>query len=61
MDPHGLFCGETPLGLCGSGRVRVVEFSYYATVAIGIAVVRMFRSHVTEDSPQTDWYLKIRH
>ena len=27
-DPHGLFCGETPLGPCGSGRVRVVEFSY---------------------------------
>ena len=29
---HGLFCGETPLGLCGSVRVRVrvrvVEFSY---------------------------------
>ena len=22
------FCGETPLGPCGSGRVRVVEFSY---------------------------------
>jgi len=29
-DPHGLFCGETPLGPCGSGRVRVVEFSYMA-------------------------------
>ena len=41
MDPHGLFCGETPLGPCGSptksvrvragpvgsGRARVVEFS----------------------------------
>jgi len=27
-DPHGLFCGEIPLGPCGSGRVRVVEFSY---------------------------------
>ena len=27
-DPHGLFCGETPLGPCGSGRARVVEFSY---------------------------------
>ena len=30
-DPHGLFCGETPLGPCGSPtksvRVRVVEFS----------------------------------
>jgi len=30
---HGLFCGETPLGPCGSVRVRVrvrvVEFSYY--------------------------------
>jgi len=24
-------CGETPLGPCGSGRVRVVEFSYYQT------------------------------
>ena len=37
---HGLFCGETPLGPCGSvspqkspcrARVRVVEFSYYST------------------------------
>ena len=31
-DPHGpartFFCGETQLGPCGSGRVRVVEFSY---------------------------------
>jgi len=34
-DPTGpartrtdFFCGETPLGPCGSGRVRVVEFSY---------------------------------
>ena len=40
-DPHGLFCGETPLGPCGSptksvrvrsgprgsGRAHVVEFS----------------------------------
>ena len=25
------FCGETPLGPCGSGRVRVVEFSSYPT------------------------------
>ena len=23
------FCGETPLGPCGSSRVRVVEFSFY--------------------------------
>jgi len=33
---HGLFCGETPLGPCGSVRVRVrvrvVEFSYNAAV-----------------------------
>jgi len=32
-DPHGLSCDpglrETPLGPCGSGRARVVEFSYY--------------------------------
>jgi len=34
-DPTGpartrtdFFCGETPLGPCGSGRVRVVEFSF---------------------------------
>jgi len=25
------FCGETPLGPCGYGRVRVVEFSSYST------------------------------
>ena len=31
-DPHGLFCGETPLGPCWSGRVRVVEFSDYETL-----------------------------
>ena len=31
-DPHGLFCGETPLGPCGSGRVRVVEFSSSPTM-----------------------------
>ena len=35
-DPHGFFCGETPLGPCGSPtksvRVRVVEFSYKATI-----------------------------
>jgi len=30
-DPHGLFCGETPLDPCRSGRVRAVEFSYYET------------------------------
>ena len=41
-DPHGLFCGETPLGPCGSPtkcvrvrsdpcRARVVEFSSYPT------------------------------
>ena len=37
-DPTGpartrtdFFCGETPLGPCGSGRVRVVEFSFYCT------------------------------
>ena len=35
-DPTGpertrtdFFCGETPLGPCGSGRVRVAEFSFY--------------------------------
>ena len=34
-DPTGpartrtdFFCGETPLGPCGSGRARVVEFSF---------------------------------
>jgi len=27
------FCGETPLGPCGSGRVRVVEFSFYPTAS----------------------------
>ena len=35
---HGLFCGETPLGPCGSVRVRVrvrvVEFSYYYTTVL---------------------------
>ena len=37
-DPTGpartrtdFFRGETPLGPCGSGRVRVVEFSSYST------------------------------
>ena len=30
-DTHGLFCGETPLGPCESGRVRVVEFSFNYT------------------------------
>ena len=43
-DPHGLFCGETPLGPCGSptksGRVRVVEFSSYSTTCADFVRVR---------------------
>ena len=39
-DRHGLFCGETPLGPCGSGRVRVVEFSSYPTTCADFVRVR---------------------
>ena len=39
-DPHGLFCGETPLGPCGSGRVSVVEFSSYSTTCADFVRVR---------------------
>jgi len=42
-DPTGpariFFCGETPLGPCWSGRVRVVEFSYK------VAIVSTFPVH----------------
>jgi len=34
------FCGETPLGPCGSGRVRVVEFSSYPTTCADFVRVR---------------------
>ena len=46
-DPHGpdrtrtdFFCGETPLGPCWSGRVRVVEFSSYSTTCADFVRVR---------------------
>ena len=46
-DPTGpsrtrtyFFCGETPLGPCGSGRVRVVEFSSYPTTCADFVRVR---------------------
>ena len=47
-DPHGpartFFCGETPLGPCGSPtksvRVRVVEFSSYSTTCADFVRVR---------------------
>ena len=34
------FCGEIPLGPCGSGRVRVVEFSSYPTTCADFVRVR---------------------
>ena len=34
------FCGETPLGPCGSGRVRLVEFSSYPTTCADFVRVR---------------------
>ena len=43
-DPTGpartFFCGETPLGPCGSGLVRVVEFSSYSTRCADFVRVR---------------------
>jgi len=49
-DPHGLFCGETPLGPCGSPtksvRVRVVEFSYNEFQAAGPATEKARRPNI---------------
>ena len=49
-DPTGpartradFFCGETPLGPCGSGRARVVEFSYNWVDLLPVSSVRHVR------------------
>ena len=54
-DPTGpertrtdFFCGETPLGPCGSGRVRVVEFSFYWSYTRIIRFYALNRVYINE-------------
>jgi len=47
------FCGETPLGPCGSGRVRVVEFSYNDASTSGLYLEVFLTSLLVPDVAQS--------